>query len=101
MKDGFDLANMENVPYRRQDVGFSQGDMLFMFTRGIPKTVDAKGNEYTGEYLLEDLNAVLKRAYGVKEIVDCVLEDLRQFSGEVEQSMDRTVLLFCYFGKSG
>lgn len=101
MKDGFDLANMENVPYRRQDVGFSQGDMLFMFTRGIPKTVDAKGNEYTGEYLLEDLNAVLKRAYGVKEIVDCVLEDLQQFSGEVEQSMDRTVLLFCYFGKSG
>lgn len=99
VKSGFELANMENVPYRRQDVRFSQGDMLFLFTQGVPKTVDVKGNEYTQEYLLENLNAVLKRAYGVKEIADDVLEDLQQFAGEMEQEMDRTVLLFRYWGR--
>ncbi len=98
VKSCFALANMENVPYRRQTVRFAQGDMLFLFTQGVPGTTDAKGNEYTQEYLLDSLNLSVRQNYGVKEITDCIMEDLKQFSGGVEQSLDSTVLLFRYWG---
>ena len=99
VKSGFALANMENVPYRKQSVHFAQGDMILLYTQGVSGTMDAKGNEYTREYLHEYLNLVLKQQYEMKDIADSILDDLKRFSAGMEQSRDSTLLLFRYFGK--
>lgn len=98
-KSCFSLANMENVPYRGQSVHFAQGDMLFWYTPGVSETTDAKGNEYTQEYLQEHLNLVVRRQYELQEIADQILEDLDQFSDGMPQKKDSTLLLFRYFGR--
>lgn len=97
-ESGFALASMENVPYRRQSVRFAQGDMLFLYTQGVSETVDAKGNEYTQEYLHEYVNGIVKQQYDMRNIAESVMEDLKRFSGEMPQKKDSTLLLFRYFG---
>lgn len=95
----FALANMENVPYRKQSVRLTQGDMLFLYTEGIPKTTDAKGNEYTQEYLYEYLNTLVKHKYQVREIGEAVWENLGQFCNGALQKKDSTILILRYFGQ--
>jgi len=98
-KNCFALAGMENVPYWKQSVRFTQGDMLFLYTQGVPETVDAKGNEYTQEYLYEYLNSVVKHQYKFADMAGSIQEDLKRFSAGMEQKKDSTLLLFRYFGK--
>ena len=97
-KNCFALANMENVPYWKQAVRLAQGDMLFLYTQGVPETADAKGNEYTQEYLYEYLNSVVKHQYKFTDMADSIQGDLRRFSAGMEQRKDSTLLLFRYFG---
>lgn len=98
-KNCFALANMENVPYWKQAVRLAQGDMLFLYTRGVAEMADAKGNEYTQEYLYEYLNTIVKHKYRFQDIADSVQGDLQRFSAGMEQKKDSTMLLFRYFGK--
>ena len=79
---------MENVPYRQQSVRLAQGDMLFLYTQGVPETVDSKGGEYTQEYLLEYLNLIVKHQYPLREITDSVKLDMERFSGGQQQEKD-------------
>lgn len=41
-KSCFSLGNMENVPYWQQSVRLAQGDMVFLYTRGLAETQDEK-----------------------------------------------------------
>lgn len=97
-KSDFALAGMENVPYRKQYVRFAQGDMLFLYTPGVPETTDEKGNEYTGEYLHEYVNDIVKQQYDMRDIAGSIMADLKRFSGGMPQKRDSTLLLFRYFG---
>lgn len=95
----FELANMENVPYWKQSVCLSQGDMLFVHTRGLAETVDEKGNEYTAEYVYDYLNAAVRRQYELLEIADSVKGDQQRFAGDAVQHKDSAVMLFRFYGK--
>lgn len=99
VKEYFALAHMENVPYGRQFVRLTQGDMLFLYTRGVSETEDGKGNEYTEEYLREYLSSVTKHQFALKDIADSIQADRERFSGGTQQNKDSTVMMFRYFGK--
>ena len=96
----FALANMANVPYVQQAVRLAQGDMLFLYTQGVPKTVDAKGNEYTEEYLQGQLNELMGQEYQLKGLMENINETLEQFSEDVPQKQDGTMVVFRYFGRA-
>lgn len=98
-KSCFELASMENVPYQQQSVRLAQGDMLFLYTQGVPETVDSKGGEYTQEYLLEYLNLIVKHQYPLREITDSVKLDMERFSGGQQQEKDSTLMALRYLGK--
>lgn len=98
-KTCFALGSMENVPYGKQSVRLSQGDMLFMHTRGVSETADAKGNIYTQEYLQEFVNGIVRHQYRLTDIADGVRNDLARFAGDEEQEKDSTVLVFRYAGR--
>jgi len=97
-KPCFALGNMENVPYWKQSVRIAQGDMLFLYTQGVPETRDSKGSEYTQEYLYEFLNSLVKHQYEFQDIARCLQYDLERFMDGEVQRKDSTVMMFRYFG---
>lgn len=98
-KSCFALGSMENVPYWKQSIILTQGDMIYMHTQGVASTVDRKDNEYTQEYLYEVLNALVKHEYELSDILNSIEEDLERFADGVQQPKDRTMLAFRFFGK--
>lgn len=98
-KPCFELGNMENVPYWKQSVCLSQGDMLFVHTQGLAETVDDKGNEYTAEYVYDYLNAAVRHQYELLEIVESMKKDQEQFAGDAVQQKDSVLMLFRFYGK--
>ena len=98
VKSCFALGNMENVPYWQQSVRLAQGDMIFLYTKGVAETQDEKGNEYTQEYLYEYLNGLVRHEYKLDGILEGIEEDLQRFSGGAVQKQDSTMLVFRYFG---
>ena len=94
----FALASMENVPYWQQELQLVQGDMLFLYTGGVVRAEDIKGNVYTETYLKQYLDELVKREISLKGIVDGLQNDLERFSEGRGQELDRTMVLLRYYG---
>ena len=94
----FALASMENVPYWQQELQLVQGDMLFLYTGGVVRAEDIKGNVYTETYLKQYLDELVKREISLKGIVDGLQNDLERFSEGRGQEVDRTMVLLRYYG---
>ncbi len=92
------LASMENVPYWQQELQLVQGDMLFLYTGGVVRAEDIKGNVYTETYLKQYLDELVKREISLKGIVDGLQNDLERFSEGRGQELDRTMVLLRYYG---
>lgn len=98
-KSCFALASMENVPYRMQSIRLSQGDMLFLHTRGVSEYEDQKGSQYTKEYLYQHLNELVKQRYELLDLISGTWEELDRFAGGCKQKKDAALMLFRYLGK--
>lgn len=98
-KSCFSLGSMENVPYWKQSIQLTQGDMLFLHTQGVSKTVDEKGNEFTQEYLNELLEQLIQYKYQLPDILDSLQAEQERFAGDAAQPDDSTMVLFRFFGK--
>lgn len=94
----FALASMENVPYWQQELQLVQGDMLLLYTGGVVRAEDVKGNVYTETYLKQYLDELVKREISLNGIVDGLQNDLERFSEGRGQELDRTMVLLRYFG---
>lgn len=94
----FALAIMENVPYWQQELQLVQGDMLFLYTGGVVRSEDIKGNVYTETYLKQYLDELVKREISLKGIADGLQNDLERFSEGRGQELDRTMVLLRYYG---
>lgn len=74
---------------RTLDLG--PGDLLALFTDGIPEAWDASEEEYGDERLLALLRS--QRGKGAVAVRDAVLEDLASFVGDAAASDDVTLVL--------
>ena len=72
-------------------VTLAPGDLLAMFTDGIPEAWNAADDEYGDERLLATLTTVRGRA--AVEVRDAVVADLAAFVGEAPASDDVTLVL--------
>ncbi|MFP3153571.1 SpoIIE family protein phosphatase [Lachnospiraceae bacterium ZAX-1] len=97
-KQCFALASMENIPYLSQSVRLVQGDILLLYTQGVPETIDARGNLYMESNLNEFINGLVGKVYPLQDMIEEIEANLDQFAGGAQQLNDRTIVALRYFG---
>ena len=97
-KDCFVLGSMAGVPYWQQSVQLVQGDMLFLYTKGLIEAENREKMQYSLEHMHMRLNRVIGEAYELQEILDVMTQDVENFLDEEPAKQDITMLLMRYFG---
>jgi sigma-B regulation protein RsbU (phosphoserine phosphatase) len=82
--------------YKGGTLTLEPGEGILLYTDGVPEATDVKENEYSDERLQQLLEA--HGTSGVKDVVDRIVSDVRQFTGAAPQSDDVTVLAMRYLG---
>ena len=92
MKDrhGFVIGGMSGLKYRDYEFNLEPGDMLFLYTDGVPEATDTSGNMFGTERLLETLNKVSDGS--AKDLLEVVRTDVEHFVGTAPQFDDLTML---------
>ena len=97
-KDCFVLGSMAGVPYWQQSIQLVQGDLLFLYTKGLVEAENSSHVQYSPEHMMMQLYNVIGKAYGLQEIVQCMEQDVKEFMGDAPQQQDIAVLMLRYFG---
>ena len=92
MKDrhGFVVGGMSGLKYRDYEFTLEPGDVLFLYTDGVPEATQADGNMFGTEKLLAALNS--KSAGTAKELLETVHREVECFVGDAPQFDDLTML---------
>ncbi len=98
-KKCFPLAAMEQVQYVNQNLTLSQGDILFLYTKGIAESVNDKGMIFGSNYAKEKIDELVMQDYSLKTITEHFYQFITEFQNGSKQSSDSTILLFRYTGK--
>ncbi|MBE0571100.1 MAG: serine/threonine-protein phosphatase [Ignavibacteriaceae bacterium] len=79
------------IPYSGQTLSMNPGDKLFLYTDGIPEAMNSAEEEYSDERMI----SFLKENSGqlVDEFIKLIVEDVKGYAGEAEQSDDITSMI--------
>ncbi len=97
-RHGLVLGGMEDIQYKVQEWNMQKGDVLFVYTDGLPEAINAKQEQYGLERALTSLQS--GKSDEPEGIINHVLQDLSDFVGDVEQFDDTTILCLRYNGVS-
>ena len=89
-RKSFVLAGMEGTKYREFTFHMDRGDMLFLYTDGLPEAGNAAGELYGMDRLQESLNR--HRADEPEQLLQHVREDADAFAAGARQFDDMTML---------
>lgn len=95
----FPLAAMEQVHYIPQQITLSQGDILFLHTKGISESVNEKGLVFGVDYAKEKITELVKQEYSLQNMTEQFYTFIEDFQNGATQTSDSTILLFRYTGK--
>ena len=87
---GLVIGGIEGMKYRDYEFVLEPGDMLFLYTDGVPEATDADENMLGIEDLLKTLNTVPH--HSAKELLEAVHADVERFVGSAPQFDDLTML---------
>ena len=87
------LGVTERVDYRVHEEQMHSGDRLFLYTDGIPETVNTDNEMIGFEEELLDLFRKTRRV-SLPETLDALLEEIRRFRGEAPPHDDITLIGF-------
>ncbi len=93
-KNGFVLAGMEKIKYKDNQMNLKNGDILFLYTDGVTEAFNKVKNMYGEDRLKKKLTAIEKMEYSMKQIVEFIYDDVKEFSAGENQSDDITMLAF-------
>ena len=93
-KHGLVLAAMENIRLREYSMDMEPGDRLFVYTDGVPEAINVKEDAYGTDRLVDKLNRIKNAPQ--EQVLEDVLQDIRNFAGEAEQFDDITMLGLTY-----
>lgn len=96
-KHGFVLAGMDNMKYKEYELTLAKGDVIFVYTDGVPEATNSKEELYGMDRMLRALNQ--KKDVGCKQVLDIVYQDVGEFVGQAPQFDDITMLCL-KFGES-
>ena len=89
-RHGFVIGGMNGLKYRDYEFTLEPGDVLFLYTDGVPEATDAYGDMFGTERLLETLNAASQGS--AKELLEAVRAGVESFVGDAPQFDDLTML---------
>ncbi len=95
-RHGLVLGGMEMAKYRMYEWQLRPGDVLFVYTDGVPEAINDKVEQYGTDRMVEALRRC--ESHNPEELVTAVLADLSGFVGNEEQFDDTTMLCICYNG---
>ena len=95
-KHGFVLAGMEDSGYRDYEIRLAPGDMLFVYTDGVPEATNAQKELYRTDRMVEALNR--HASEGCESLLHEMKEEIQSFVQEAPQFDDITMLALTYYG---
>ena len=98
-KHGPPLAALDRIKMREYEIRLRPGDRLYVYTDGVPEATNEQLEQYGTERMLEKLNR-LKEA-SQEEMLEGVLQDIRDFAGTADQFDDITMLGLSYRSTPG
>ncbi|NNF03098.1 MAG: SpoIIE family protein phosphatase [Rhodothermales bacterium] len=87
---GLVLGFKKDIPYKQDRVTLHPGDLLFIYSDGIPEAMNANRSQF-GDDTLIDLVASAKSA-SAEQFVKTVLERVREHAGDYPQNDDITMI---------
>lgn len=97
MTGGIALGVMEEMPYNFKSFTLNPGETVFLFTDGVTEAMDSKEDLFSEERLIERLSN--SNSKSISDITKDVIDSVFEYSKDVPQSDDITVLTFRYFGR--
>lgn len=95
-KHGLVLGAMQDMTYSEYEIELKSGDVLYVYTDGIPEAVNVNQEQYGTDRLLDAMNAY--EGESMKDLLSAVSDNLNEFVGEADQFDDVTMLGFKYNG---
>ena len=95
-KHGLVPAGMEDSGYRDYEISFAPGDMLFVYTDGVPEATNAQKELYRTDRMVEALNR--HASEGCEGLLHEMKEEIQNFVQEAPQFDDITMLALTYYG---
>ena len=96
-KHGFVLGSLEDMIYKRYELQLNPGDVIFVYTDGLPEATNGEEKMFGKERMIEALNKYTEES--PENILAGVRKEVDTFVGDAEQFDDLTMLCLKYFGK--
>ena len=95
---GFVIGVIKNSRYREYELMLKPGNKLFVYTDGVPESVDAEEHMYGTDRMVEALNQ--DPGATPRQLLMNVDDSVRLYAGEARQFDDITMLALEYRGKN-
>jgi phosphoserine phosphatase RsbU/P len=93
---GVALGVVEEFSYKSGTVTLQEGDSIFLYTDGVTEAMNPEDELYTEERMIEELHRLKDKP--IKELVDGIMESIREFAKGVDQSDDITMMRLKFYG---
>ncbi|MFH1846845.1 MAG: SpoIIE family protein phosphatase [Candidatus Omnitrophota bacterium] len=93
------VGTFENAVYKSGHLMLFPGDTICMYTDGITEALNSKNEMFTESRLEKELMLVSQKNVPVKDMTNSLLETIENFSVDMPQSDDITLLTLRYFGE--
>ena len=90
------LGIMEDAPYKEYNMHLEPGDCLFVYTDGIPESINTDKVQFGTDRMLNVLNE--NKDLSMKDILSAAGEAVIVFKGDADQFDDETMMGFRYNG---
>ena len=86
------LGSMKKVKYESVTFDLNEGDILIFHTDGLIEALNTDEEMYGTERLNESVTKIPESSTA-EEVIECLVEDVRDFVGEAEQYDDMTIVV--------
>lgn len=93
-KHGIPLGAMDMCKYKDEEIILCPGDVLYVYTDGVPEANDLNNVLYGTDRMLSALNA--HKGESCTDIIEAIKADIDDFAGEAPQFDDVTMLVLKY-----
>ena len=91
------IGIVEEALFEQHEIQLVPGDRLFVYTDGVTEAADVSGEQFGTDRMIEALNRDPDAS--PEETLNNLIDSVRTFAGECEQTDDITMLGFSYKGK--
>lgn len=90
-RHGLVLGMVRNVEYNTEEIQLNKGDLMVMYSDGVPEACDKEGNLFSMDRFRETLEQ--RKADTPREMIEGIYTELMDYQSETEQFDDITMLM--------